>query len=317
VVVAIRVLAGLLPVLTRRLWKPVNKLPPPLLLPANIKATAVVMNHARPWMLRHGTLMETLATHPAVSEILLLHSNPETAFTYHHDKVKNIDASEKNEEIGLALRFHYCAEAATNDWVLLVDDDMEMDAVAITQLIWKMRENSRRIVGKYGRRYSYWRAPNRRGYDTTNLPSGPAEVVLTKVLMLERQVCQAFFQYSHLVDDLVPQSKPLWNGEDIFVSLVANHVYGVPPHGPYSNYALADLPVWEADEKAVRKRAAAAGVTVPQQDSVSGNLNKLSVRQILNVHALYQSWRKAQRHTAYRGMLWHTAKQRLGSFNKK
>jgi len=292
---------------------------------ATVNASVVLMNHNRPRMVRDSALLRTLVEHPAVTEVLLCHSNPRTKFRYDHPKVRNVDAVEANREMGLSLRFHYCRQAS-NDAVVHVDDDQELTPKSVDALLREFARDPRRIVGKYGRSYNFWTSPHRYGYDTATI-SGDVEVVLTKLLVLQRSVCDAFFRYKHLVeDDLVrPFSRPLWNGEDIFINLVANRVYGVPFDGPYNNYAFGgtatassnadnngvdgeddssspDLDVWEAPD------------TYKDDDTgehdVSGNMDR---HRPWNV-GLANWWRayvRSQQHAAYRGRLWYEAKRRL------
>jgi hypothetical protein len=160
-------------------------------------------------------------------------------------------------------------------------------------------QNPNRIVGRYGRAFHWGLAPLRRGYHTYNV-RGHVEVVLTKFLLLPKPVCQAFMDYSYLMADLVPRSKPLWNGEDIFVNLVANHVYDVPAGGPFSNFAMTDLDVWEA------------AVVEEGQNNVSGNMDRLRPWNT-NLLQYMQAFWKAQMHAAYRGQLWGLAKARLSA----
>lgn len=275
--------------------------------PDSLKVSAVIMNHNRPYLLKGTKLLSVLAGHPSVSNILLLHSNPMTAFvstveldsnTVDTTKIHDIDAVELNQQMGLAIRFHYCATAPT-EWVIIADDDMELHPAAISTLVRSMHEDSHRIVGHYGRKYDEVAAPLRHGYDTRDI-FGKVEVVLTKVMILERQVCAQFGKHMHLVDDLVPQSKPVWNGEDIFVNLVANRYYNVND-GDFQNLAIEDLPVWDADTSAF-----------PDTDSVSGNMDRNRVWNV-GLAAWNDAREKANKHTYYRGLLWHTAKQRLAA----
>lgn len=255
--------------------------------------TAIIMNYDRPLVLQQSSLLPTLLRHDFVTEILLLHANNATSFVYDHPKVQNIDASHMNDEIGLALRFHYCRTAATNDFVLHVDDDMEIlvdddyddnepnhdndHHHPITILQRHLQDDPDRVVGRYARSYHYWRAPHRHGYANDKDVYGDAPVVLTKLLMLHRNTCHAFFRYAPLMNDLAMSSAPRWNGEDIFVNLVATHVH--PLRRP--NLAV---------RIAVRE-AAVVGVSHP---GVSG-----ASFWATNVHAYY------------RGRFWATAAQRL------
>jgi hypothetical protein len=114
-------------------------------------------------------------------------------------------------------------------------------------------------------------------------------------------------RYESVVTDLLNQSRPLWNGEDIFFSLVANHIQQVPADGPFRNVAVAVPGVSEASNAL---KDDDAGL-----HDVSGNSDR---------HVWYKSvwstdaWgeyeaavQRAKYHTAYRGMLWGTAKARL------
>ena len=292
-------------------------------IPANIKITAVVMNHNRPRMLRESLLMKTLLQHTAVDRIILTHSNPATKFVWEDPKITNIDAVAENEKMGLALRFAHCAAAAVttttihdnnnknnknNKWVLIVDDDMEFTSDAVDDLIRAMMENDQRIVGHYGRGYHYWTALLRHGYHTRKL-FGHVEVVLTKFMMVSPAVCAKFFEYEHLVHDFVAQSHPKWNGEDIFLNLVANHIYNVATkNGPYNNWAMADLQVWEASDELKDDDTGA--------NDISGNMDRHSIWNV-GVGNFIRALVKANAHARFRGELWEAAKERLSVLEEK
>ena len=271
------------------------------MVPTNTKVSVVIMNHNRPRMLKESTLIQTLSNHPNIDEILLCHSNPQTKFDHDNPIVRNIDAIEANQKYGLSLRFHYAATEVRNPWVIHVDDDQEMTMDAISHLLGIFSMNPHRIVGRYGRLYNLFWNQQRHGYNTRTI-LGPVEVVLTKFMVMETRICHYFDKYRYLINDkMLTESHPLWNGEDIFMSLVANHVYGVPLDGPYRNFALK-LNVWEASD------------TLKDDDTgnydISGNMDR---HRIWNVGwtAYWKAYTKAQSHTAYRGRLWDMTKQQL------
>jgi len=125
-----------------------------VLIPPKFKVSVVIMNHGRPYMIKKSNLMPTLLAHDSIDQVLLCHSNPKTKFDYEHPKVTNIDAIEANQKVGLSLRFHFCQQAK-NPWVMIVDDDQEISASAIDQLLSEYATNPKRIVGKFGRGYSF------------------------------------------------------------------------------------------------------------------------------------------------------------------
>lgn len=275
-------------------------------LAKQFQVSVVLMNHYRPRMIKESVLLSTLLDHPHVGEVLLCHSNPRTRFSYSHPKVRNVDAVAENTKRGLALRFYFCYTAASHDYVIIVDDDQEVTSTAIDTLLKTFAANPDRIVGRYGRSYSpYWDRRNH-GYNTRTV-FGNVEVVLTKFLVAPREYCGNFLRYESLAQDLLPLSRPLWNGEDIFFSLVANHVNLVPVEGPYRNMAVFFGGVSEASNN------------YKDDDSgshdISGNADR---------HVWYKSvwsrdkWRnytvavqRARNHTSYRGTLWGTARARL------
>lgn len=258
----------------------------------DFRVSVILMNYQRPRMLQSSNLLPTLTKHKQVDEIVLCHAQNRTRFSYPHSKVKNVDATAANQQWGLALRLHYCAQAKNNH-VVLVDDDQELTSDALDKLFDEFQTDPRRIVGRYGRGFTEFS-----GYRTTDL-LGRVEVVLTKLLVLEKQVCQTFIQYQSVVEDLVQFSTPLWNGEDIFVNLVANHFYNVP-YNRYNNYAMK-LNVWEADDSLKDDNGSG---------DISGNANRHSLWQ----DGFFEYWRYRQKqkaHLDYRSHLWKVARQRL------
>lgn len=64
----------------------------------------------------------------------------------------NIDAVKENDTLGLSMRFHFCDKlVAKNDWVFMIDDDMEFPPESVTFLLSEFMVDSKRIIGKWGR----------------------------------------------------------------------------------------------------------------------------------------------------------------------
>lgn len=286
--------------------------PPPKVVPfppTNVRITVVLMNYARPGLLRRSSLLPTLLHHPSITEVLICHANPSTAFRYTHPKVHNINATAWNEQMGLALRFYACATIAQNQWVLHIDDDMELDDSALNQLLAAFVVNPHRLVGHYARAYSYWRAPHRHGYQyATTLFGTGVEVILTKIVLMERVVCQEFVRRMSLMEDVASQSQPIWNGEDIFASLVANVYYRQRNEGDSTeNLAIEDLNVWEADNSLKDDDEGLADISANQ------DRHPLRLRDPLDY--LQNQWR-GWNHAYYRGRFWSIAKARLATLKK-
>jgi hypothetical protein len=262
------------------------------------KVSVVLMNHSRPRMIKESTLVPTLLQHPSVEEVVILHTNPKTQFNFVHPKVINIDATKENDQMGLSVRFYFC-QLVKSDWVLHVDDDMEFTEKTMNEMLSEFAKNTKRIVGRYGR-------DRKEGYHFNGYYSKDSkretEVILTKFMVMERDTCSAFFQYSHLIwEDIILNNGegPLWNGEDIFMSLVSNHVYGYD--GGFNNYAMDWLDVWSAPEEL-------KDYSNGKYD-ISGGYSGIRFWD-------FNWWRNLlnrNRHYSYRGKLWKEARDRLES----
>ena len=279
----------------------------PLPLPKE-KVSVILTNFNRPKLIRDSSMMRTLLSHPSIDEVLLLHANSHTAFEFVHNKVINIDAIEENEEMGLGLKYYYC-QFTKNKWVLHLDDDIEFTTDALNELFVEFGRNPRRLVGRYGRNIS----KKNKGYEPKDVHKS-AEVILSRLMVMERDTCSAFFKYSYLLwNDVILQETegPIWNGDDIFMSLVANHVYGLNTgtrndknklpglYGQYNNYAMDWLDVWDASED--------TEIAPEERYDITDGFDGLG----------WWEWRWWQnivsrnRQYAYRGRLWSIAKQRL------
>ena len=147
-------------------------------------------------------MMRTLLSHPSIDEVLLLHANSHTAFEFVHNKVINIDAIEENEEMGLGLKYYYC-QFTKNKWVLHLDDDIEFTTDALNELFVEFGRNPRRLVGRYGRNIS----KKNKGYEPKDVHKS-AEVILSRLMVMERDTCSAFFKYSYLLWNDVILTQP-------------------------------------------------------------------------------------------------------------
>jgi hypothetical protein len=239
-------------------------------------------------------LMPTLLKHPSIDEVILLHTNPKTAFKYVHPKVVNIDATKENSKLGQSVRFYFC-QFAKNDWVVHLDDDMEFTEKTLNKMMAEFSKDTHRIVGKFGKNFKENSFFN--GYSSKNTRK-ESDIILSKFMVLERNICSAFFNYSHLIwEDIVLNDGdgPLWNGADIFMSLVANRVYGQEKN----NYAMDWLDVHNAPN--------------------APNDFKSGVLRISESFKGYRIWDyywwlglfARNRYYNYKGTLWRIAKERL------
>ena len=113
----------------------------------------------------------------------------------------------------------------------MLDDDVLPYHLAITSLHNKHLKNPNVVVGKWGRN------PGKNNEYNINNVWGSSAIVLTKFMMFDKKLAENFFEFSELLGELPKWGKPLWNGEDIFLSLVASKLSDKP------NLAFPLLPV--------------------------------------------------------------------------
>merc|ERR1712150_35001 len=113
--------------------------------------------------------------------------------------------------------------------------------------------------------------------------------------MLQQNLCRAFDDHSHLIfDDIIKSdSKPLWNGEDIFMSLVANHLYS---QDRANNFAMPWLNVTDSE---YAKEIVGVSISGNREGSVRGSPEWQKENEIYLSHKLF------------RGRLWREGKKRL------
>jgi hypothetical protein len=195
--------------------------------------SVVIMNHGRPDNVRK--IVPLLAAYTNISQIVLSHTNPETQYLAEelkHPKVTHRIDDHLDELYGVATRFK-AAESVTSPWVVYLDDDILPSEESFALLLDEFSKDTNRIVGKWGRNFDI--APL---YDTVDC-KGNCSVVLTKFMILRTEAVHLFFDYARLLgmEQGFEDSRPRWNGEDIFMSLIHTKAFGG------NNMAMPWLPV--------------------------------------------------------------------------
>jgi hypothetical protein len=160
-----------------------------------------------------------------IDEIIISHGREDTIFEY-ISKNKNIIHrydSKLNHSFGLSLRF-LSALTCQNKIIMFMDDD----EIILNEDIYRCYDtiknnNNIGIIGKYGRKF--YKENNEYVYNFHNV-NGVSDIILTKFMLLKKKIIYDFFYNSILVEYLQKNAKPFWNGEDIFISLLARKRYG-------------------------------------------------------------------------------------------
>ncbi len=208
--------------------------------------SVVVLNWKRPEFLQQVSL-PLLQKCERVKEIIISHGLEATFFDCpsEHCKVINRKDWEVNSEYGLARRF-VAAQDATNDCILMMDDDVVIFDKTVNKLYDLFLRDPEILHGEYGRNldcnFAY---SNRDAF-------GEVSFVLTGLVATSQHRCNLFLENMGLVEDLVRKnSAPLWNGEDIFHAALSlresgrlNRAYkfpmaGIPAYWPPDPFTVA------------------------------------------------------------------------------
>lgn len=198
-----------------------------------MKADVVILNWERQQHLR-DYMIPVLLGCPEIGNIIISHGKRETYFDYPDERVICLDHSEANGSLGLALRFN-CHEHLTAEAMMILDDDQFITPAHVRQLVEAYRAKPDHIHGYdaryvfrtrtglvYARMrhlYKYILDPVFRSHFFGERPK--PVITLTKTLIAPATAAKLFCENQHLVEEFVRvNSKPLWNGEDIFFNLV-------------------------------------------------------------------------------------------------
>lgn len=198
-----------------------------------MKADVVILNWERQQHIR-DYLIPVLLKCPEIGKIIISHGKRETFFDYPDARVVCLDHSQENQTFGLSLRFS-CFEHLTSEAMMILDDDMLVTPAHIKQLVdayqakpdhihgydarYVFRTSSGLVYARMRHLYKYILDPVFRAHFFGERPK--PVITLTKTLIAPASAAKMFCESRPLVEEFVrTYSKPLWNGEDIFFSLV-------------------------------------------------------------------------------------------------
>ncbi|MCA9188937.1 MAG: hypothetical protein KDA99_25110 [Planctomycetales bacterium] len=168
--------------------------------------TGVVLNWTRPENVRQ--IVSSWESTGLVSEALVWNNNPQVVLK----EMRRATIVNVNQDRGLYTRFAAMC-LASNDCVLIQDDDLEIPKVALEKLYAAYRADPEILHGVFGR------APKKDGsYARTVCGDAEAPIVLTRVLLAQRMYASRFFAVAAKFQPVQCQAQPSGNGEDIIFS---------------------------------------------------------------------------------------------------
>jgi hypothetical protein len=162
-------------------------------------------------------VLPLLCRHPLIDEVIVSHGQESTRFedtSARADVVHRRDAA-LNARYGVALRF-VAAREARNEAVLLVDDDLLLPRFTVSQLAVRHLAEPQRLHGLFGRRLD-----EQLRYRYGRVRRGPQPILLTRCVLMRRDYADMFLEHEERFHALATRSTPVWNGEDIVLSLLS------------------------------------------------------------------------------------------------
>ncbi len=179
------------------------------------KISFVILNYKRPKnLIEHiiPSLLENKLTH----KIIISHALEETYFdNYSNDeRVLHLKHFKQNKKVGLYCRFLAFQKTNTN-CIVFQDDDFLIDNDSIIFCYEKWLKEKHSIHGFAGRLIA------KDAYVMQDVVSENVPVILTQFAMTSRFIIRKAIEMSYLVAPYVKECNPIWNGEDIFLSIVS------------------------------------------------------------------------------------------------
>jgi hypothetical protein len=216
----------------------------------------IILNFKRPQ--NTIKIVNNMINFKFINEIIISNGDNKNAVNYINTKVKIYNDYQKvNSIYSLDLRF-ICGLRATNENIIIIDDDILITENELNKLILEYNSNPNRIVGTFGRNINKGNAFKPAYWIKDEY--GEVDIVLTKLLICNKKLCSLFFICKPLIEHIYKKGKPYGNGEDIFFSFIASIYY------KKRNFTVKNITTKE----------------LSQNNAISSNLNHLLYRNELS-----------------------------------
>jgi hypothetical protein len=179
------------------------------------KITFVILNYKRPRNLVEH-ILPSLLKNELTAKVIVSHALRETCFdTYvYNDRLLQLKSFEDQKRAGMYCRF-LATERATTECIAFQDDDFIFDNASIKFCYEQWLEDKHSIHGFTGR------VITENTYSSEDVFSAHVPVILPHFAMTSNLTIKKAMELAPIVAPYVQDCKPIWNGEDIFLSIVA------------------------------------------------------------------------------------------------
>lgn len=179
------------------------------------KITFVLLNYKRPRNLVEH-IIPSLLKNELIAKVIVSHALRDTCFdTYvYNDRLLQLKRFEDQKRVGMYCRF-LAAEKANTECIAFQDDDFVVDNNSIKLCYEQWLEDKHSIHGVTGR------VITENTYIPKDTPSAHVPVILPHFAMTSSLTIKKVMELAPIVAPYVQDCSPIWNGEDIFLSVVA------------------------------------------------------------------------------------------------
>ena len=180
------------------------------------KITFVLLNYKRPRNLVEH-ILPSLLKNELIAKVIVSHALRDTCFdTYvYNDRLLQLKRFEEQKRVGLYCRF-LAAEKANTECIAFQDDDFVVDNNSIKLCYEQWLEDKHSIHGGLGRNIT------ETSYNPAKASSAHVPVILPGAgAMTSSLTVRKAIELAPIVAPYVQDCSPIWNGEDIFLSVVA------------------------------------------------------------------------------------------------
>lgn len=192
----------------------------------NDKITLMVMNCHRPAALVNTILpYYDINCSDLIDQIIIYHAKKETQFDYMSINrsiyVNNIFNEKDEERYVLFNRYTQPAKYAFNNCILIVDDDVipNREILMATKASWEKNK-----MNTHGVRGRVCEGSPKYTYSFRDLTGERAPIILTSFLMTSLDLIKLCIKEEPRFYETAKNYIPVWNGEDIFLSILAMSV---------------------------------------------------------------------------------------------
>ena len=179
------------------------------------KITFVILNYKRPRNLVEH-IIPSLLKNELIAKVIVSHALKDTCFdTYvYNDRLLQLKRFEEQKRVGMYCRF-LAAEKANTECIAFQDDDFLVDNNSIKLCYEKWLEDKHSVHGFTGR------VITESTYSSEDAFSAHVPVILPHFAMTSNLTIKKVMELAPIVAPYVQDCSPIWNGEDIFLNVVA------------------------------------------------------------------------------------------------